>query len=75
MMESGVDHFEIQRSGDGINFQDIDSVESKMKISTSDYQLHYSYTDVHPLTGTSYYRIKVIGKKWINQSDSRSTDR
>jgi hypothetical protein len=48
MMESGVDHFEIQRSGDGLNFQDIDSVESKMKISTSDYQLHYGYTDTHP---------------------------
>jgi hypothetical protein len=62
MMESGVDHFEIQRSGDGLNFQDIDSIDSKMKISTSDYQLHYSYTDIHPLTGTSYYRIMVIGK-------------
>ena len=69
MMESGVDHFEIQRSGDGLNFQDIDSVESKMKISTSDYQLHYNYTDIHPLIGTSYYRIKVIGKKGnINQT-------
>ena len=34
MMESSVDYFEIQRSGDGINFEDIDSVQSKMKIST-----------------------------------------
>lgn len=69
MMESGVDHFAIQRSGDGMNFQDIDSVDSKMKISTNDYQLHYSFTDIHPLTGTSYYRIKVVGKNGnINQT-------
>ncbi len=69
MMESGVDHFAIQRSGDGMNFQDIDSIDSKMKISTNDYQLHYSYTDIHPLTGTSYYRIKVVGKNGtINQT-------
>jgi len=63
MMESGVSHFEIQRSGDGINFQDMDSVRSKMDISTSDYQLTYNYTDIHPLSGTTYYRIKVVGVK------------
>jgi hypothetical protein len=69
MMESEVDYFEIQRSGDGLNFQDIDSVESQMKISTHDYQLQYSYKDIHPLSGTSYYRVKVVGKKGnINQS-------
>lgn len=69
MMESGVDHYEIQRSGDGMSFQTIDSVQSKMKISTSDYQLQYNYTDAQPLTGTSYYRIKVVGKNGdINQT-------
>ncbi len=69
MMESGVDYYEIQRSGDGMNFQDIDSVESKVTISTNDYQLQYKYTDTHPLAGTSYYRIKVIGKNGaINQT-------
>jgi hypothetical protein len=62
MMESDVDHFEIQRSGDGMNFQNLDSVQSKMKISTSEYQLQYNYTDIKPLGGTSYYRVKVIGK-------------
>ena len=66
MMEAGVDYFAIQRSSDGINFQDIDSVESKMKISTHDYQLIYNYQDTHPLTGTSYYRIKVVGKNGYN---------
>jgi trimeric autotransporter adhesin len=69
MMESNVDYFEIQRSGDGMNFEIIDSVQSKMKISTSTYQLQYNYSDTHPLMGTSYYRIKVVGKNgYINQS-------
>jgi hypothetical protein len=69
MMESNVDYFEIQRSGDGMNFEDIDSVQSQMKISTNVYQLQYNYTDTHPLMGTSYYRVKVVGKNgYINQS-------
>src|SRR5277367_1935138 len=69
MMESNVDYFEIQRSGDGMNFEDIDSVQSQMKISTDVYQLQYNYTDTHPLMGTSYYKVKVIGKNgYINQS-------
>jgi len=62
MMESGVAYFAIQRSLDGINFQDIDSVASEMKISTHDYELNYNYEDAHPLIGTSYYRVKVVGK-------------
>jgi hypothetical protein len=69
MMESGVNYFAIERSADGINYQDIDSIKSKMNISTHDYQLLYNYTDAHPLTGTSYYRVKVVGKNgYINQS-------
>ena len=69
MMESNVDYFEIQRSGDGINFESIDSVQSKMMISTNVYQLQYNYTDLHPLVGISYYKIKVVGKNgYTNQS-------
>ncbi|HEY4937373.1 MAG TPA: T9SS type A sorting domain-containing protein [Puia sp.] len=69
MMESNVEYFEIQRSGDGMNFVDIDSVQSKMMISTSAYELQYNYSDTRPLMGTSYYRVKVIGKNgYINQS-------
>jgi hypothetical protein len=70
MMESGVDHFEIQRSDDGLNFQNIDSVESKMQITTNAYQLQYNYSDEHPLAGISYYRIEVIGK---NGNTTQST--
>jgi len=62
MMESGVDYYEIQRSGDGINFLDVDRIESKMTISTNDFQLNYQYSDPHPLKGTSFYRVKVVGK-------------
>jgi hypothetical protein len=62
MMESDVDHFEIQRSGDGMTFQELTSVPSKMKITTNDYQLQYNFTDTHPFPGTSFYRIKVISK-------------
>ncbi len=69
MMESNIEYFEIQRSGDGMNFEDIDSVVSQMNITTNVYQLQYNYTDTHPLMGTSYYRIKVVGKNgYINQS-------
>lgn len=62
MMESGIDYFKIQRSGDGMNFFDIDQIESKMTISTNDFQLNYQYEDAHPLPGTSFYRIQVIAK-------------
>ncbi len=62
MMEANVDHYEIQRSGDGMNFDVIDSISSKMKITTNVYQLQYTYTDAAPLNGISYYRIKVVGR-------------
>jgi len=62
MMESGVDYYEIQRSGDGVNFMDVDRIESKMTISTDDFQLNYQYSDTHPLKGTSFYRVKVVNR-------------
>jgi hypothetical protein len=62
MMELNVDHFEIQRSGDAMNFQCIDTVNSKMKNITNSYQLQYNFTDLKPLAGISYYRITVVGK-------------
>jgi hypothetical protein len=69
MMESGIDYYEIQRSGDGINFVDIDQMDSKMTISTNDFQLNYQYADAHPLPGTSFYRIQIVGKDGsINQT-------
>lgn len=69
MMEAGVDHYEIQRSGDGMTFLNIDRIESKMTITTNDFQLNYQYADAHPLKGTSFYRVMVIGKDGsVNQT-------
>jgi hypothetical protein len=65
LMEANVDHYEIERSGDGVNFVEIDEVKSKMTIATNDYQLNYKYEDSHVLLGISFYRIKVIGKDGI----------
>jgi len=62
MMESNIIRYEIQRSGDGMYFQVVDSIDSKMEINTNDYQLVYTYTDTKPLPGTSFYRIRVVGK-------------
>jgi hypothetical protein len=69
MMENNIDHFEIQRSGDGFNFQEIDSIHSKMMSTTNVYQLQYNYVDANPLPGISFYRVKVYGRDgYTNQS-------
>lgn len=69
MMEKDIDRYEIERSGDGLDFDQIGTIASKMTITMNDYQLLYNYTDASPLPGTSYYRIKVVGKdNYINQS-------
>ena len=62
MMENDIDHYEMDRSSDGLNFIQIGTIPSKMTITTSDYQLNYNFTDENPLPGASYYRIKVVGK-------------
>ncbi len=66
MMESGVSYFAIERSADGTNFEEIDSVKSKMNISTQDFQLQYQYADAHPLAGMSYYRVRIVGRNGFN---------
>ena len=69
MMERGIDHYEVERSTNGLNFTRIGSLPSKITITTNDYQLIYNFTDEDPLPGTSYYRIKVVGKdNLFNQS-------
>lgn len=49
------DNFEVENSNDGINFRKINSVQAK---GTGDY--NYSFTDISPLPGTSFYRLKLI---------------
>lgn len=49
------DHFSIDRSEDGINFETIGIVKGE---GTSSVQKSYSYTDDRPIGGLSYYRLK-----------------
>jgi hypothetical protein len=70
MMEKGIDHYEIERSGDGFNFTEIGSMPTKTTISTNSYQLAYNFTDEQPLPGISYYRLRVVGRdNYTNQSE------
>ena len=53
--EINTDYFVIQRTTDGINFENIDSI---IAAETSFETLHYQLSDKNPLLGTSYYRLK-----------------
>lgn len=48
------DFFTIERSTDGINFSSIAEIEGKGTYSGTS---KYSYTDLRPVSGTSYYRL------------------
>lgn len=54
------DYFSIERSSDNKNFTGIGTVYSQQ--AAGDGQQQYSFTDDHPLTGTSYYRLKQVDK-------------
>ncbi|MEJ7626259.1 MAG: T9SS type A sorting domain-containing protein [Ferruginibacter sp.] len=49
--------FEVQRSNDGVNFTTLGFINSK---SISGSGAEYSYTDILPLSGKNYYRLKQI---------------
>lgn len=49
------DYFEIQRSGNGIDFEKIGMVEGNGTIHRT---IHYSFEDRSPLNGVNYYRLK-----------------
>lgn len=52
------DYFTVQRTVDGISFEDIDEVKSSAINGNSNNSLSYSIIDPNPLRGTSYYRLK-----------------
>jgi len=54
--ESGMSNYEVQRSSDGRNFSNIQSVQSKNSASRTS----YSATDGKPLNGIGYYRLKMV---------------
>lgn len=50
--------FELQRSGDGVNFIKLESIQSKAPGGNSTLTLHYSFDDTKPLSGGNFYRLK-----------------
>ncbi len=55
--EQDNDRFEIERSGDGVLFQPIGTVDGA---GNSLHELHYSFTDRSPLNEVNYYRLKQV---------------
>jgi hypothetical protein len=53
--ESSNDHFSIERTSDGINYETIGIIKGA---GTSSERKNYSYTDDLPLNGVAYYRLK-----------------
>jgi hypothetical protein len=53
--ENNSDHFALQRSENGINWQTIATVPAK---GFSSIAVNYSYTDVSPVAGIAYYRLQ-----------------
>jgi acyl-CoA thioesterase-1 len=53
--ESGSGYFTIQRSGDGISFDNLEQVKETGKGQQTD----YSWTDPAPLAGKTFYRLKI----------------
>lgn len=57
--EQGSSYFNIERSGDSRDFASIGRVESK---GNSSQLQQYAYTDVQPLNGDNFYRLKQVDK-------------
>jgi len=54
--ESGMDHFEVQRSSDGRNFSTLNNLPCRNQSSLS----NYAVIDNSPFKGLSYYRLKMV---------------
>jgi len=54
--ESGISNYEVQRSSDGRNFSNIQSVQSRNTVTRTS----YAATDSKPLNGIGYYRLKMV---------------
>lgn len=55
--ELGTDRFEIERSGDGSAFVKIGELPAR---GTATGTKTYTFTDVNPLSGVNYYRVKAV---------------
>lgn len=57
-LNSNTDHFTIERSGHGNAFEPLATVTTAQG-NTTNTTIQFNYTDATPLTGTSYYRLKI----------------
>ncbi len=60
--ESENDHYDVERSGDALDFRTVISVPSKAPNGSSHYRISYSCIDESPLSGVDYYRLKQVDK-------------
>ncbi len=64
--EINTSYFVVERSNDGFNFEEIETVFSK---GGRDFSQNYSTTDVSPFKGNNYYRLKVVDRDgWFEYS-------
>jgi|GEM_PF-1445399 len=57
--EINTDHFDIERSNDGVHFSKIGTVASSQNSAA---ESDYTFTDDNPINGISYYRLKQVDK-------------
>ncbi len=53
--ESNMSHYELQRSFDGRNFANLQTIQSRNSVN----KMNYSYSDNNPVNGIAYYRLKM----------------
>jgi uncharacterized repeat protein (TIGR03803 family) len=53
--EKDIERYEVERSADGIRFTSLGFVGAKNESG----RVEYNFTDIHPLAGNNYYRLKV----------------
>ena len=56
-MEINFSHFLVQRSADGLSWEDVGTVQAK---GNSAVRLDYSFRDRQPLAGVNYYRLALV---------------
>ena len=54
--------FSLERSLDGTNFSELTTINSKAVNGNSNTVLNYEFTDVKPIIGNNYYRLKQVDK-------------
>lgn len=66
--ETNNDHFHVERSADGSNFQKVATVHTKANNGNSNHTLQYLWMDHNPLAGLSYYRLKEVDQNGASKT-------